>query len=211
MRGVLVGSGGNLKLEDFRFESLKSDILVAVDGGLDYCIQANLVPDIIVGDLDSMSKRAFKYMEDNAIEILKFPKEKDWTDMKLAANYLIDKGCSEISIYGGTGSRLDHTLANIYLLDHILNRGARGRVIDENNEIYLIEDNMTLENGDDRYISFIPIRNEGTIITLEGFKYPLDRKDVEYLSNLGISNETIGEKSYISIEKGRVLVFISKD
>lgn len=211
MKGVLVGSGGNVNIEKFKEESLNSDMVVAVDGGLRYCIEASVIPDIVIGDLDSMFESGFEYIKNNNIEVLKYPKEKDWTDMKIAADYLVYKGCEEILIYGGTGSRLDHTLANVYLLDHILERGSKGIVVDENNEIYLVDKEMIIKGRKGEYISFIPIRNEGTIITLDGFKYPLYKKDVEYLSNLGISNETTSEKSHIKVEKGKVLVFISKD
>ena len=93
--------------------------MVSIDGGYDYCLSHNIVPDIIMGDFDSSENE----MGDIRIPVKSFPPEKDYTDMALAAKEAIITGCDTILIYGGTGGRPDHTLANIQLLSNLSDKG----------------------------------------------------------------------------------------
>ena len=101
------------------------DYVIAADGGYLACKRRGIVPDLLLGDFDSMEEPA------DFPKVLRLPVEKDDTDTFLAAKYALERGCRAFHIYGGTGGRLDHTLANLQLLVWLSRRGARGYLYDE--------------------------------------------------------------------------------
>lgn len=106
---------------------------------------------------------------------------------------------------------MDHSLANIFLLKKIFDKGAMGKIIDANNTIFFVKDNLTLKRKENHYISIIPITNVGAVVSLKGFIYPLDKKLINFSSTLGISNQIIDEYGIITIHEGEVLVIESID
>ena len=99
----------------------------------------------------------------------KYSSIKDATDTALAMEYLIDKEYKEIILMGVTGTRQDHTMANIFLLNTLHDKGIKGKIIDDNNIIYLIDNYMELQYLEDKYVSIVPIVEEGIVISLKGF------------------------------------------
>ena len=170
-----------------------------------------LNPHMVVGDLDSISLKGKKYIEDNKIKLIKYPSIKDATDTEIAIDYLLDKGYREIVLMGVTGTRLDHTMANIFLLDRIKNRGGKGKIIDDNNIIQLLEKEMIIEGEKNSYLSIIPLGLEGVNISLEGFYYDLDRANINYASTITISNRLVKERGKVSLHSGNALIFYSWD
>lgn len=189
----------------------KVDFILAVDGGANHCIKASVIPDLILGDLDSISNETLEFMKEKNIVIEKFPRKKDATDTELSLDYLIEKGYRDITLMGVTGSRMDHSLGNIFLLDSLKEKSIEARIIDDNNIIYLVEDNLILSRKDNFFISIIPISNLGINISLKGFEYNLDKRDVDFSSTITISNRVLDEKGIIEIHRGKALVIESRD
>ncbi len=212
MKGILVGSGNYFSKERFLDEIKDSDILIAIDGGMEWFSKLNINPNILIGDLDSISKKTLEELRsDKGLIIKKHPKEKDSTDMELGIDYLISNNCKEIIIFGGTGTRLDHTLANVFLLDKLNKKNIKGKIIDKNNTILIIDNNYEMKKELGKYISIIPITELGSTISLEGFKYDLNNYSLKFGSTMGVSNEIVDEKAYINVVKGKVVLFISSD
>ena len=211
MKGLIISSG---KINDYSLlEKLicENDYIVCADGGLDHIMQIDKIPNIILGDLDSISDLGIEYLNKNNIEVEKFSAIKDNTDTELAIMHLINKGINDISLIGGTGTRLDHTVANIFLLKRFNEDGTKLKIVDDNNIIHFVIDSITISRKENRFISVIPLNHEGIIVSLIGFKYPLKDKYIEFSSTLGVSNEIIKDKGIIKIEKGEALVFESLD
>ena len=101
---------------------------IAVDGGLGYCGVLGIEPDLILGDFDSVSEgeaRAVVQLEQEIPHrVIRLPVEKDDTDMLAALKEGLGRGYRDFRIYGGTGGRLDHTLANIQCLLYLKKQGA---------------------------------------------------------------------------------------
>lgn len=213
MKGILIGSGNYFASEKFLIEKEDADILIAVDGGMDYYLELNIKPDVLIGDLDSISKDGIKKLEkeNNKIIIKKHPIEKDSTDMELALDYLIHNNCTEVVIFGGTGLRLDHTLGNIYLLNKLVEKNIRGKIIDRNNTITIIEDYYEVNKELGKYVTIIPITEKGAIVSLKGFKYDLDKYNMRFGSTIGISNKLVQDPGYIKVDDGKIILFVSKD
>lgn len=211
MKGLIISSG---KINDYDLLKeliYENDYIVCADGGLDHIMQIDKIPNIVLGDLDSISDLGIEYISDKNIEIEKFPSIKDNTDTELAIMHLVHKGIDDITLIGGTGTRLDHTLANIFLLRRFNKDGVVFRVVDENNVINYLTDSISIEGRENRFISIVPLNKEGIVISLIGFKYPLEDKYIEFSSTLGISNEIIDHKGMVIIHQGEALVFESID
>lgn len=209
-KAILVASGNIVSIDLFNRIYDKNDYIIAIDGGLDYLIDINIEPDILIGDLDSLSKNRLAMLENIKIERKIFDSDKDLTDMQIAINFAIELAYDEIIIFGGIGSRIDHTLANIFLLNSYFEKNIRIKLIDENNYIYLLNGNNELKNIPNFNLSILPIK-EGTSICLQGVKWPLNNHILKYQESLTVSNKIIENKAKISIKNGPCLIIYSKD
>lgn len=211
MAVLIIGNGSDI--EKKYIENINIEYVICADGGLEKAEKLCLKPNLILGDFDSVGKLILEEYKNNGIEIVKFPSEKDYTDMELAIEHAIEKGFKDIVLIGATGTRLDHTYANLQLLEKYMYQGINIEIIDNNNHIKIISDNTDLivENKVGYYISLSPITEHIEGLTLEGFKYPLNNVSVKRGSTLLVSNEIIEKQGRIKLKKGTTLVFVSKD
>ena len=179
------------------------DFVIAADAGYRVCHQAGIVPDLLLGDFDSMDQP-----EDFA-NIHRSPVEKDDTDTMLAVKTALEQGCDTVYIYGGTGGkRLDHTLANLQTLLFIRRRGARGYLYDDDfvwtvleNESLTIE--KTVEWG---LFSAFCLGDRAEGIDEVGFQYPLKDAVLTPEFPLGVSNHLLEPAATITVRKGALAV-----
>ena len=200
-------AGSFLQTEEF-------NRVIAVDGGLKGAKELGLVPDVIVGDFDSVDPAVlafYRKMEHIVWEVHR--PEKDDTDTELALKRAMAMGAGEIVILGATGGRLDHMIGNIQLLYPCLQKGIRASIIDPQNRLYLIDGETVFRRHEvwGTYISFLPLTQEVTGITLKGFKYPLENKDICIGTSLCISNELIEEEGRITFSEGVLMAVESHD
>lgn len=222
---VLIITGGNID-DDFASSFLKKnyyDEIIAVDGGLAFADRSDLSITHLVGDFDTIDGTILeKYIHRSDICVHQFIPEKDYTDTDIAVKLalsLIKKHHSEeneemvIHILGGTGSRLDHVLANLQMLKNILDEDVRGIIIDQNNIIEMIRGERVLKREEmtGTYVSLIPVTMELTGITLSGFKYPLENASSHFGESLMVSNELLEEEGRIFIKEGMAWMIISND
>lgn len=210
-------TGGDLVCKDrVSYFPKKGDLIIAADSGVDNFsnIIENAYPDIIVGDMDSGDfdkiKRDFPKSE-----YIKLPCEKDDTDTAFAVSLALERGAKEIYIVGGIGSRLDHTIANAYILKNIYNRGGYGVLDNGKNTVFYLENGeMVLEKSycKHKYVSVIPLEETISGVTLKGFKYPLEKREISMeKAFFSVSNEMINDFCVIQIQKGKALVIQSDD
>lgn len=212
---VLIITGGYIDeafLETLVIEEQYSMIIVA-DRGLQAADNLQLPIDYILGDFDSVSPELLSKYREQATPIMIFPSKKDKTDTELALDLALEKNPSKVHIVGATGSRMDHTLANIELLIIAINQNVNACIIDTHNKIYIKNHNFIIKKekqfGD--YISLIPYSHQIKGLTLKGFKYPLDSITLTVGNSLGISNEIIEEEGIVEFKDGILLVIESKD
>lgn len=210
-RRILIFSGGTL--DKWALEYIKEeDFLVGVDRGALFLLRNNLKPHFAVGDFDSVNSDEFGEIRKGCKDLYACdPVLKDHSDTELAFNWALDRRPEEIILLGVTGSRFDHTLANVHLLNKSRKKGICCKIIDENNEIILIDGFTSLEKGLFPYVSLLPFSSRVTGITLEGFQYPLFQATLDIGDSLAISNVLKEEKGSIQIETGQLLVIRSKD
>lgn len=216
MKTCLIITGGRL---DLAFAGPfcsrhKFDKIIAVDGGLEAADSLGLIPDMIVGDFDTVKKPVLeKFRRLPFIVWDVHEPEKNETDTELALRKAIAYGCTHITILGATGGRFDHMLANVFLLYGCLQQGVEACIVDPQNKIYLIEERRTFRKADQwgMYISFLPLLGQIKGITLTGFKYPLDNYDLDAASSRCISNELEAETGTILFREGVAICVESRD
>ncbi|MDM5156047.1 thiamine diphosphokinase [Bacillus sp. DX1.1] len=197
------------------FSKYKSEEVVwaAVDRGVYHLLQRGIIPSVAFGDYDSVTAEELAWMQKQTSELHIVPREKDQTDLEIAINWALEQKPKLVRIFGATGGRLDHGLANIQMLLKGLHAHTEMHIVDNQNEIavkkvgtYIIEANNQFP-----YVSFVPVTEIVKGITLHGFKYPLTDKTIEWGSTLCISNELVAEKGTFSFTSGILMVIRSAD
>ena len=211
---TLIVTGGTIDLDFLKSFTCcnEYDYIIGVDKGAQYLYNIDLRPNVIVGDFDSIDSKVMDVlMGDPEIEIDRFISEKDETDTHLAMIKAIELGSICIDVFGGIGTRLDHTLGNIQILMIPLENNIECRLINKNNIISLINKDTTIMRNNYKYISLIPFTNEVSGITTTGLKYPLNGYTMKQGISIGISNEFIHEQANISIRQGILIAICSRD
>ena len=137
-------SNGQMSNNDFYlnlFKEQRPDYVICADGGANHLKKLGIIPNTIIGDLDSISIKDLEYYKNLEVEIIKYPTKKDETDTQLAIQYATTLPIKEIVLLGVIGDRIDHSLGNIYLMEDIVLKGLRVSIINENNIVYLINKN----------------------------------------------------------------------
>ena len=221
MMRTLIVSGG--KIEDsFALEWLQEnsyDLLIAADSGMEFLYRNQIMPDVIAGDFDSVGDEAYLFfvegidLQRKRPEIIHLNPIKDDTDTEFVIREAIRRGSTSITILGGTGTRLDHVLGNVYLLGIGLEYGVAIELVDANNRIRMIRDELMLEREMQfgKFVSVLPVDGDAVGVTLEGFKYPLEDATIKTFSSLGISNEIVKELAVVRVNEGVLLVIESRD
>ncbi len=183
------------------------DFIICADGGIKHLNAIGVTPDVFVGDFDSSSPDQLI----GDVEIQKHNPIKNYTDTKLAIDIAFEKGYGNIEILGGLGGRVDHLLANVFLLKYIHENGGVGKIVDEKNMVMLLTDTITLNKENNSFVSLVPLTPTVEGITNKGLIYPLNDFCMRFGSTRGISNEFADDSAEITIKKGEALVIISKE
>ncbi|MBQ8279642.1 MAG: thiamine diphosphokinase [Roseburia sp.] len=215
-RKILIISGGTIT-DDFAKEWIgqyQPDYIIVADSGMEFMRRAGYVPDMIIGDFDSVGSDTLSFFrEQPGICWKELNPVKDDTDTEFAIRQAIDLGAKEITVLGATGSRLDHVLGNVALLGIGLQENVDIQLVDAHNRIRMTGKSVKLRKAEQfgSFISLIPYTAEVKPLWLKGFKYPLENFTMGRFSSLGISNEIIEEEAEILFEEGILLVIESKD
>ncbi|MSS63043.1 thiamine diphosphokinase [Velocimicrobium porci] len=216
---ILTGGTVNKACLQSYLEQNRVETIVCVDGALEVADAMKLDIDYLVGDFDTVPKRLLEQYKqavrkkEKQIVIREFNPVKDATDTQIAIQIAMEEKTDEILIFGATGTRIDHMLANIHLLVKPLSLGIPAYILDEYNKIYLINKNTMIRKAElyGPYFSLLPFGGDVTGVTLRGFKYNVSQTDFKKGDSLGVSNELLEEEGFISFQTGTFAVFESKD
>lgn len=223
---IIIVSGGRLEESALAFLKEKQ-VVIAVDGGLQFCYDNHITVNYVVGDFDTIHPQILEhYRKDGRTKILEYHPEKDLTDTKAAVELAVklakeqqkvyekEEVMSEILLLGGIGSRMDHTLANIGCLCYGLEQGVFMKIIDEHNCMYVYDHSFAIERKKliyKKYLSLIALSAEVQNLTICGMKYETADLTLPMFSGRGVSNELQEEKAEITFTHGMLLVIESRD
>ncbi len=189
------------------FKPMEKDLIISADGGYDNLKKISVHPDILLGDFDSIESLP---EHDN---IIRYPKIKDDTDMMLAVKEGLKLGYKKFRLYGAMGKRLDHTLANIQVLEYLYcnsDPGTEAQIIDKDYQVMVVRNEKII----------LKARKEGTIfsmfclgetakgVSLSGLKYELNNVEIENNVPIGVSNEFIGKEAVVEVKSGMIVLMV---
>ncbi|NCB30188.1 MAG: thiamine diphosphokinase [Clostridia bacterium] len=176
------------------------DLVIAADGGYEHLRRWGMVPDVVIGDFDSMAAPAHPVL-------IRLPREKDETDMAAAVGVGRERGYTVFHLYGGLGALLDHTLANLQLLVGLARAGAQGFLFDDQIIATAIADaSFTLPPGTRGRVSVFAYGGTARGVFLRGLKYPLTDATLTDGFPLGVSNEALGGAACVAVREGTLLL-----
>ncbi len=187
------------------------DYIICADGGMKHCRKLSLIPHLIVGDFDSTNPTDLMYFEDLGVPMEQFSSHKDETDTELALGYAIEKGATEVVIWGGIGTRLDHTLGNVHLLYSALKQGVKVTLMNDQNTVCLIEDEIEIKGKEGQLVSLLPFSEKVEGICTQGLAYSLTEGVLPLGSPIGVSNYMINTHATVKIKSGLLLVILARD
>ncbi len=209
MRAFLY-TGGEVFPEGVSERPEPGDLVIAADSGLRTARMFGVEPTVLVGDFDSLGEP-----EDlPGVEMIRVPAEKDDTDTQLAASVACRRGATSLVIVGGFGGRLDHSLANLALLEDLHGRGVPAIITNGRIRARYVKDDgaLLVRDANFRYFSVVPISEKVKGVTVEGGKYAL-RNATLLRRNAGfsISNEITKNAALITIRKGSAWILECSD
>lgn len=204
---VLNGEIKEYKNIKYRLEEERYDCIICADGGANHTYNMGIIPNYIVGDLDSVKVEIVDYYKNCGVEFEQFPSKKNETDTELCI-YLANKlKANEIHFIGALGGRVDHTIANINLLYYVRQMDIVPKIISEKEHIYIaINEEIIIYGNEGDTISVIPINGDAKGVTLTNLEYPLNNYDMKFYLPLGISNVMLNKECNVQVKCGSLLI-----
>ena len=214
MNKAVVALNGELKGNREEFKKLigeKDIFFIAADGGALFLESIGFLPDVIIGDFDSLTEAQHQRYKKLGAKIIKYPAEKDETDGELALQYCQERGFNSIIIIGFAGGRLDQQLANIFLLEYAFRNGITAFIKEPGLEMGIIDREKVFFQKIGARLSLIPLDENVTGVTITGCKYLLESGSLLRYKTRGISNIIEQEKAVITVKKGLLLYILNND
>jgi len=189
-----------------------ADLVVAADGGARYALEAGVVPDLLVGDMDSLGENLAREIERRGATLERHPVRKDKMDGHLAVLAAREQGATEADLLCAVGGRFGALFAAPHILLAAERIGLRSTVVADRGRMFVIEAGTTTVRGTPRdSISIFPLSGPAADVTLEGMEYPLENASLQPGDTLGFHNELIGAEARVSVGEGALLVVHETD
>ena len=186
-----------------------ADLVIAADSGADIAAVAAVTVDILVGDLDSISRGAMERIFDGETVIEAHSPDKDATDLELALDVALRNDPSEIVFVGGGGGRLDHLLGNAGVIGSPAARHVPVSWVMERETAYVVRGGRTIPTTPGVIFSLIPIGGDAAGVDIRHAKWPLWNAPLRVHGSVGISNVASGEEVEIEVADGAVLAIFN--
>ncbi len=203
MKTIVFAGGEYINTEFYRKVTLMCDLKIAADSGAEFMMEMGIMPDVLIGDMDSITSETLKKCTEKGVSVSRFPTEKDEIDTELALIEAQNRQSDVIFVAGAFGNRLDQTFGVFRLME----RFERTVLFNEKLYSIVVKNRVDLKSAPGEVWSVIPLKKDILNLSLKGFRYELTGKKMEYLRPYGISNEAFGEKIKIDPGDGTLLVF----
>jgi thiamine pyrophosphokinase len=185
----------------------RADLVVAADGGARYALAAEVIPDLIVGDMDSLGEDLVREAEGRGALLERHSARKDKMDGHLAVLAARERGATVADFLCAAGGRLGAIFAVPHILLAAERIWLRSTVAADWGRMFVVEARSRLVEGAAHdSVSIFPLSGTATGITLEGMEYPLKDASLEPGDTLGFHNELVGKQARVSVKRGALLV-----
>ena len=210
---ILLVVGGRPPSIDF-LQKISSTVerIIAVDHGLDACRQSDVIPELLIGDLDSARSDSIDWARSLNVPIERHPVDKDFTDTQLALDRVARSVARPFVIISGAfGGRLDHLCANLFTAAH---SSVRNCLADHNEIVLFVRDGdrITVElNAQPIALSLLPMTDQCRGVSIDGVHWALDHATLRQLIPNAVSNRVESERVNVSIEYGVLAICLTFD
>lgn len=193
-------------------EIREADVVIVADSGARLADLAGRVPDVAIGDFDSLSAGELSRLTENGVGVVRADAAKDQTDGELALAEALRRGSSEVVFVGGLGGRVDHALGNLGLLVAAAEAGVPARIVDGTAEVHYLRasgpvESIAFDGRKGWTVSIVPFGCEEATVSAEGFMWPLENETLSVSSTRGISNVVAAERAVVTlVREGAIVV-----
>jgi thiamine pyrophosphokinase len=206
VRVAIIGNAPACDVSPYRRLIQAADMVIAADGGGNALWGADLAPQVVIGDLDSLEPEALAWAEGHGAEVLRYRADKDETDLELALLLAAARGAIQIDVLGALGGRWDHGLANVALLALPELAGIAVRLIGDGQQAFLVRSEAAIIGRQGDTVSLLPLSGAAHGITTAGLHYPLSDATLYYERSRGISNVLTAAQGMVRLKEGLLLV-----
>ncbi len=205
MRAIIY-TGGHINAQNINLMPEEEDLVIAADSGYENAKALGVIPSVAVGDFDSSAEPT-----DKGVEIIRLKREKDATDTQVALELALQRGADEMVIIGGLDGRLDHTAANLAMLEYLYKRNIRRAYVEDgyNRARFIKNDSALLLRDKYKYFSVVAVDEKLVGVEIKGAKYPLKNAKIFRHNQFAVSNEIDGNCAFIAIKRGAAYVIES--
>jgi thiamine pyrophosphokinase len=201
-RALVIANGEPPKKQRLQALAREANVIVCADGGANTSLKYGVVPDAIVGDLDSIHAEALvKYHRVPTYE----DRDDETTDLEKAISWAIKSKYDHITVVGASGARLDHTIGNLSVLPKFY-PDAIIRFVDDFGELWYVGRELEFEAKKGDVVSLIPLNRCEEIVTV-GLRYALEGETLELGVREGTSNVVVSSPVKIKVKKGQLLLY----
>lgn len=209
MKSAIISNGDITEIQELQVVLKEYDMVICADGASNRLRCMDIIPDYILGDLDSIDDETLKYFEEKNVEFIKFNPEKDYSDTHICIDFLKEKGFLEIDIFGALGGRWDHSISNLGLMYYAYENHIKISLIDRYDRALICgEGEYVSQKKEHQYFSIFAVFEDAQV-TLRGVKYPLDEYNLRRGESIGLSNEYI-QDCIVEIKKGSAIIIESQ-
>ncbi len=210
---TLILANGDFPISDELYQiSQTADCLIAADGGARHATNLSRIPDVLVGDLDSIPTALLDQFGKKEVKISRYSTRKDQTDLELAVDQALALDSTEIFLAGLLGGRWDMTLGNILLLAQKKYDKINFTVLGDGSVWKILRRGTHhLQTRCGTGVSLLPLSAVVENISLSGLEYPLVGESLHLGTSRGLSNVSTGTSVDISFASGVLLVIIGTE
>lgn len=189
------------------------DLLIAADGGGRHCLRLGLIPQVVIGDFDSLDPTELAALEQAGVEIARYPARKDYTDLELALHLARERGATQVVVLAALGARWDQTIANLLLPLSAGMAGLTVRLLDGNQELLFLcaadsPASVEIDGQPGDTVSLLPLAGDASGISTAGLEYPLLGETLFFGTTRGVSNVLLSSPAHIALHSGILLVVV---
>lgn len=208
MRTIIIAGGSPPRDEGWRQWLRSGDQIIGADGGAAQALAWDLLPELVIGDMDSLSSEDQVLLAARGSRFVVHPRAKDETDLELALTHAAAGGAEEILVLGAFGGRFDHALANVLLLTLPQLARVSVRFVDDRQQLILVRAGQSAivegEPGD--LVSLLPLGGDVLGVRTTGLAWALEGDTLRFGFSRGVSNEMTAREARIEVQEGFLLV-----
>ena len=178
---------------------------MCADGGARHALALGLRPDSVVGDMDSLGESDRAQLEAMGTRLVIHPPAKDETDLELALLMAAQEGAAEVVVLGAFGGRLDQAIANVLLLTLPELKDIPARLVDGEQEAFIIRERAVIEGRPGDTLSLISLGGDAQGVSAQGLLYPLRGETLSFGPARGVSNVFVAPVARVTLRRGLLL------